>query len=90
MMWRYLYQNDSISRIFLSGGIGITETEIPGVVNKEGKSGGEEDLKEYGIKSMIKRHEVFARYHNSIVGYLGVERTSKAMSLGGHSWAGMR
>ena len=27
---------------------------------------------------------------NSIVGHLGVERTLKALSLGGHSWAGMR
>ena len=84
---RLLYQNDSISRIFWLGGEGIEETEIPGVRNEEGESGGEEELKEYGI---IERHEVFARYHNSIVGHLGVERTLKAMSLGGHSWAGMR
>ena len=53
----------------------------------EGDSGGEQELEEYGI---IERHGVFARYHNSIVGHLGVERTSKAMFLGGHSWAGMR
>ena len=83
---RYLYQNDSISRIFRLGGEGIEESKIPGVVNEEGESGGEEELEEYGI---IKRHEVFARYHNSIVGHLGVERTLKAMSLGGHSWHGM-
>ena len=69
---RHLYQNDSISRIFRLGGEWIEETEIPGVVNEEGESGGEEDLDEYGI---IERHEVFARYHNSIMGHLGVERT---------------
>ena len=46
-----------------------------------------EELEEYGI---IDRHEVFARYHNSIVRHFGVERTLNAMSLGGHSWAGMR
>ena len=48
IMWtnskRHLYQNDSISRIFRLGGEGIEETEIPGVVNEEGESGGEEDL----------------------------------------------
>ena len=46
-----------------------------------------EDLDQYGI---IERHEVFARYHNSVMGNLGVERTLKVMSFGGHSWAGMR
>ena len=55
--------------------------------NSLDESGGEEDLDEYEI---IERHEVFARYHNSNVGHLGVERTLKAMSLGGHAWAGMR
>jgi len=50
----HLYQNDSISRIFRFGGEGIEETKIPGVVNKEGISGGEEELLEYGI---IERHE---------------------------------
>jgi len=39
-------------------------------------------LEEHGI---IERPEVSARYHNSIVGHLGVESTLKAMSLGGHS-----
>ena len=84
---RHLYQNNSISRILRLGGEEIEETKIPSVVNKEGKSGGEEVLEEYGI---IERHEVFARYHNSIVGHLSVERTLKAMSLGGHSWARMK
>ena len=55
-------------------------------MNEEDRSGGEEELDQYGI---IERHEVFARYHDSIVGHLGVERTLKAMSLGGHSWAWM-
>ncbi len=84
---RHLYRDDSISRIFRLVGEGIEETEFPEVVNEEDKSGGEEDLDQYGI---IERHEVFARCHKSIVGHLGVERTLKAMSLGGHSWAGMR
>ena len=33
----------------------------------------------------MERHEVFSRYHNSIVGHHGVEHTLKAMSLGGHA-----
>ena len=56
---------------------GIDEIEIPEVVNEEGESGGEEELEEYSI---IEKDEVFARYHNSIVEHLGVERTLKAMS----------
>ena len=36
---------------------------------------------------MKKMHEVL---HNSIVGHLDVERTLKAISLGGHAWVGMR
>ena len=45
------------------------------------------ELEKYGI---IERHEVFARYHNFIMGHLVVVRTLKTMSLGGHSWARMR
>ena len=33
---------------------------------------------------------IVARYHNSIVGHLGVERTLKALSLRGHGLLGMR
>ena len=69
------------------GGEGIEETEFPAVVNGEGESGGEEELNQYEI---IERHEVSARYHNAIAGHLGVERTLKAVSLGGHSWAEMK
>ena len=58
-----------VSRVFRLGGEGIEETEFPAVLNEEDESGGEEALDEYGI---IERHEVFARYHNSIVGHLGV------------------
>ena len=38
----------------------------------------------------MEKHGVFSRYHNSIVGHLGVERTLNAMSVGGHAWVGMR
>ena len=62
-------------------------TAYPGEVEEEGDIGGKEDFDEYGI---FEKHEVLSRYHNSIVGHLGVERTLKAMSLGGHAWVGMR
>jgi len=64
-----------VLRNFWLGGKGIEETEIPGVINE---------------KSIIERHEVFARYHDSIMGHLGVERTLMAMSFRGHAWTGMR
>ena len=65
----------------------MEQTEYPGEIEEEGQVGGEEHFEEYGI---VERHEVFSRYHNSIVGHHGVERTLKAMSLGGHAWAGIR
>ena len=49
--------------------------------------GGKEDYEEYGN---VEMHEVFSRYHNSIVGHLDVDRTLKAMSLGGYAWVEMR
>ena len=41
---RHLYQNDSILRIFRLGREGIEVTEIPGVINEKGESGGEEGM----------------------------------------------
>jgi len=75
---RHLFVDHSIQRIFRLGEEGLEETEIPGEVEEEG--GGKEDYKEYGN---VEMHEVSSRYHNSIVGDLGVERTLKAMSLAG-------
>ena len=37
-----------------------------------------------------EKRGIFARYHNSIVGHLGTDRTLKALSLGDHGWTGMR
>ena len=36
------------------------------------------------------RFSIFAKFQNSMVGYLGVERTLLSMSTCGHGWAGMR
>jgi len=56
--------------------------EKPGDI--EGDEEGIEDLGE------AEKCDIFARYQNSIVGHLEVDRTLKALSLGGHVWAGMR
>ena len=37
----------------------------------------------------LDKRGIFARYHNSIVGHFGAERTLNALSLGGHGWAGI-
>ena len=55
---RHLYQNDSISRIFRLGGKEIEETEIPGVFNEVGESGGEEELEEYVLVSSLMTSRV--------------------------------
>ena len=83
----HLFVDDSIQRIFRLGEERLEETEYPGEVEEEGDIGGKEDFDAYGI---VEKHEVFSRYHNSIVGHLGVERTLMAMSLGGDAWVGMR
>ena len=57
----------------------MEEIEYPEEVEEEGDTGGKEDFDEFGI---IEMYEVFSRYHNSIVGHLGIERTLKAISLG--------
>ena len=60
--------------------------EIPGDIEGDNEKGalGLEDIGE------VEKRGIFARYHNSIVSHLGIERTLKALSLGGHGWAGMR
>ena len=72
---RHLFVDDSIQRIWQEGLEYFQE---------EGKSGGEEDYDDCGI---VEMHEMFSSYHNSIVGHLGLEHTSKAMSLGSYAWA---
>ena len=73
---RHLFVDDSIQRIFRLGEEGLEETEFPGEIEEEGDIAAKEDFEEYGN---VEKHEVFSRYHNSIVGHLGVERTLKAM-----------
>ena len=60
----------------------MEDTEDPGEIEVEGQVDSDEYFEEYGV---VKRYEVFSRYHNSIVGHHGVERTLKAMSLGDHA-----
>jgi len=75
LLWTNLHQNNSILLIFRK------EKGLKKPKSHEEDDSGEEELDEYCI---TERHEVFARYHNSIVGHLDVEHTlMKAMSLGG-------
>ena len=69
---RNLYQNDSFSRIFHSGGEGVKKPEILGVVNDEGESGREEE-------SITERHDVLTRYRQ----YRGTTWCVRTLSLGG-------
>ena len=71
---------DRIPRIFWLEGEGMMITEIAGDIegDDEERALGLEDLGE------VEKRGIFATYHNSIVGHLGVERTLKALSLGGH------
>ena len=41
------------------------------------------------LKSLCKK-AVFEKFHNSVIGHLGVDRTYKALKLRGHNWKGMR
>ena len=82
---RHLFIEDRILRIFRLGGEGMMIAEKPGDI--EGDD--EEGALGLDFKEREKRG-IFARYHNSIVGHLGADRTLKVISLGGHGWAGMR
>ena len=61
------------------------------IAEKPGDIEGDDEEGALGLdfKEREKRG-IFARYHNSIVGHLGTDRTLKALSLGGHDWADMR
>ena len=72
---RHLYQKYRISRIFR---LTIEDNKFPRIVKEEDESVGEEDLGVYGIS---ERHEVFARYHNYIVGHLGAQEVILAPPL---------
>ena len=72
----YMYKNDSVERIFRLGGedLYLLDRECPGLEEKD----------------LSERFEIFAKYHNSIVGHFGIGNTLKAMSLGGQQWKGMQ
>ena len=77
-----MFKVDSTERIFRLVEKGLQQTEYPGELEEEDQVGAKEGFDDYVI---VERNEAFSRYHNSIVGHHGVERTLKAMSLGGHA-----
>ena len=83
---RHMFVEDSIPRIFRLRGEGMMIAETPGDIEGDDDEGAlrREDIGE------LEKHGIFARYHNSIVGHIGAERTLKALSLGGHGCAAMR
>ena len=42
------------------------------------------------IVLMDEQHKTIGRFHNSVVGHHGVERTMKKMQTGGHPWSHLR
>ena len=77
---RHLFIEDRIPRIFRFGGEGMVIAEKPGDIEGDDKEGslGLENLGE------VEKRGIFARYSDSIVEHLGVDRTLKALSLRGH------
>jgi hypothetical protein len=87
---RYLYRDDTISRIFRLEGEEV-ESLYEGVIDDVGTKLSKQDmLDEDNPTCSSDRFAIFAKFHNSMVGHLGVERTLQAMSKCGHGWAGMR
>jgi hypothetical protein len=87
---RYLYRDDTISRIFRLEGEDV-ESCSEGIIDEVGTKLSKQDiLDEDNPTCSSDRFAIFAKFHNSMVSHLGVERTLQAMSKCGHGWAGMR
>ena len=81
---RHLYEDDTIERVFR-----LTGENAP--ADKEGYiEESDEDDDSLPSLGVIERQSLFKKYHNSMVGHFGVDRTLKAMSLAGLEWRGMR
>jgi hypothetical protein len=81
---RYLYEDDTIERVFR-----LTGESVP--IGQEGSvEESDEDYEDLAPVGHIERHTLFRKYHNSMIGHFGVERTLKAMSKAGVEWRGMR
>jgi len=80
-----MFVEDRIPGIFWLGGEEMMDAEISGDIESENREGA---LRLENIPE-VDKHGIFARYHNSIVGHLGVERTLKALIFEGHGGAGM-
>ena len=75
-----MYKNDSVERIFRLAGEDQLDGDREGYVEDE-----DEECPGLEQKDLIERFEIFATYHNSIVGHFGIGNTLTAMSLGGNS-----
>jgi hypothetical protein len=81
---RYLYEDDTIERVFRLTG----ESEPSGPEGDVEES--DEDYEDLAPVGHIERHTLFRKYHNSMIGHFGDERTLKGTSKAGVEWRGMR
>ena len=82
---RHLFVEDRIPRIFQLGGERLMIAEHLGMIDDDDEEGAP-GLKILGkLKNVVSLQDTpqFYRCH------LGAERTLKALSLGGHGWAGL-
>jgi hypothetical protein len=87
---KYCFKEDSTQRIFR-----IEEEEVedayPGDSDEEGNEIVPSRVQEADSEvSSQEKQVVFEKFHNSVIGHLGVDRTYKALKLRGHNWKGMR
>jgi len=76
-----MYKNDSIERISRLGGEHLVDGDHEGYVKDD-----DEEYDGLEQKDLNERFKIFAKYHNSIVGHIGIGNTLKAMSmLGGNN-----
>jgi cleavage and polyadenylation specificity factor subunit 1 len=81
---RHLYHDDTIPRVFRLVGEDMEGSEEGYVEDSD------EDNEHLEALGPIERRNIFSRFHNSMVGHFGIDRTLKALAKAGHGWRGMR
>jgi len=76
----YMHKNDSVERIFRLEGEDLVDGDREGYVED-----GDEEYDGLEQKDLSERFEIFAKYHNSIMGHFGIGNTLKTMSFGGNN-----
>jgi hypothetical protein len=66
---RHLYVDDTLERVFRFVGEDM-ESEYPGYIESS-----DEDNESLDALGPIERHHIFSKFHNSMVGHFGIDRT---------------